>query len=1112
MEPPQNHGTTRDIFVTSLYFLFILFLSSFASRKAAMEMCNDLGGTLPVLDSEEDVGLFHAETGYMTLIYLGVTTNHDSASPDHYTWTDQSHLNFLTDVVGIYAPQAETYSAETGLIKNITLSNISTFGKCVALVYFPLLPSWKVVTLPCDVPFNVSLYCSGKVKHNNVEYNTTSSTIHIDTAGNNFIMINKDHYCSNDNDGIHWFQQDKVCLRVDRCLHKSFHNYYKCCEPHQLYVFQTDDAQSGKINDSSITGRFLSLFKAKFTARGERIGNALKVFFPVIYYNNTETIHTDKFLSVYVQEAYNYFWALKGAVDVVSITDPVNSHVLCANDTIQPVKATCHPSYFKCSDGTCVDDHLVCDGRQHCMNGEDETTCTGICTQSTGCALHCSYGNDCHCARGYFQCHNGGCIPVGKLCDGASNCADGSDEPITCTFASALTHRKRLEETWTNRKHQCLHEIQGEVFLELSYLFNITNEAGNNCSTNSSFLLEDIGIRALICTDNVRYYDDMYSIEFWCIYSYSWFPATGYAHCPCVNGYHLSSCENMHCIDTFKCLKSYCIKWNYVCDHMCDCPLCEDESICTNVSCPGMILHESAHGKVYCNEQADDRLAAVLIQASSYDLYTHAQSEMCAQVLNCNEANNSIVYLDLLYGDHLADHSHVTMEMMEFLIYCNTSYFNLVDTDAKYLQNMIAVQYLDLSHNNIRNNISFIFTRMTQLVYLDLSSNQLSHLRRFFLCVSSNLTYLFLQSNSLIYLHNYVFYVTKQLIYLHLSNNALRSRSVDSELLKMQSSLTKLFSDLPRLCCMVEPTANCEPKFTLFVSCSDMINSKFHFYLAWIIGITSSVCNITGIKVLLISFWTRGLLGKQPLTFIMSVNITLADMIASVCLTSLSFYNVYYKDSFGIHADAWRQSIGCYALELSIFVCTECSLIFSVYLAVVSYYKITSLIQKPHSIRKYLSIVVSVWLTIIVLGICKISIWEYFHANDFNYYCLPYQMIKVESTSIKTIQSCIIIANILLIVTYIFIQYCLFRYLLNHTKNTSGVFKTRIQNHKVAVRMSCLIVSHILTWTPLLVTQLVIMYWKNITPSTLLLILLASLPANLLVNPIILVKPFLTNK
>ena len=52
---------------------------------------------------------------------------------------------------------------------------------------------------------------------------------------------------------------------------------------------------------------------------------------------------------------------------------------------------------------------------------------------------------------------------------------------------------------------------------------------------------------------------------------------------------------------------------------------------------------------------------------------------------------NNIVYLDLLHGNHLGDNTHVTVEMMEFLIYCNITHYNLEDDDVKYLQNLTVV-------------------------------------------------------------------------------------------------------------------------------------------------------------------------------------------------------------------------------------------------------------------------------------------------------------------------------------------------------------------------------------------------------------------------------------
>ena len=197
------------------------------------------------------------------------------------------------------------------------------------------------------------------------------------------------------------------------------------------------------------------------------------------------------------------------------------------------------------------------------------------------------------------------------------------------------------------------------------------------------------------------------------------------------------------------------------------------------------------------------------------------------------------------------------------------------------------------------------------------------------------------------------------------------------------------------------------------------------------------------------------------------------------------------------------------SLELSILVGNKCSLIFSIYLAAGSYNQITSLVKKTHSIKKYLTIVILTWISMMLVGICRLITWNLHEANNFNYYYLPFQMMKTESLIIIGIQTGVIIIDILLIASYVFIQFLLLQYLRSHTKETSGVLKSRIQHRKIAIRMSCLITSNILTWMPVLVAQLFIMYGKDINPSTFLLVLLMSLPANLLVNPIIRVSPFI---
>ena len=57
----------------------------------------------------------------------------------------------------------------------------------------------------------------------------------------------------------------------------------------------------------------------------------------------------------------------------------------------------------------------------------------------------------------------------------------------------------------------------------------------------------------------------------------------------CRNAAHLQVCDSWVCHNSFKCLRSYCIPFQYVCDSQKDCPSGDDEESCSKgISCPGM--------------------------------------------------------------------------------------------------------------------------------------------------------------------------------------------------------------------------------------------------------------------------------------------------------------------------------------------------------------------------------------------------------------------------------------------------------------------------------------------------------------------------------------------
>lgn len=86
---------------------------------------------------------------------------------------------------------------------------------------------------------------------------------------------------------------------------------------------------------------------------------------------------------------------------------------------------------FQCDNGQCIDEFSVCDGKSDCVDGSDESMTQCI---TFGCP---DYG---------FRCGYGGCINMIKKCDQIKDCKDGSDED------PELCRSNIIEETSTTEK------------------------------------------------------------------------------------------------------------------------------------------------------------------------------------------------------------------------------------------------------------------------------------------------------------------------------------------------------------------------------------------------------------------------------------------------------------------------------------------------------------------------------------------------------------------------------------------------------------------------------------------------------------------------------------
>ena len=96
-----------------------------------------------------------------------------------------------------------------------------------------------------------------------------------------------------------------------------------------------------------------------------------------------------------------------------------------------------HPYVVACESGEYIWRDNLCDGMPDCYNQTDESNCPWLCrSKFNNLALKdCTscHEESCLCNSLFFQCHAGGCVDVGKVCDKERHCLDGSDESM-CFF------------------------------------------------------------------------------------------------------------------------------------------------------------------------------------------------------------------------------------------------------------------------------------------------------------------------------------------------------------------------------------------------------------------------------------------------------------------------------------------------------------------------------------------------------------------------------------------------------------------------------------------------------------------------------------------------------
>ena len=440
----------------------------------------------------------------------------------------------------------------------------------------------------------------------------------------------------------------------------------------------------------------------------------------------------------------------------------------------------CSPGkHFECSNGECILNSYICDGKFDCYDKSDELMCEfDLKSSSTICSAF------------FFRCSDNKCIPMSKLCDGISDCRTQNDE-VGCSIEA--------------------------------------NSIDNSHSITSRY------IEGPLCPDdwslcNTGNLGMCYPTHLHCVFEMSML-----FHCPQFE--HLRHCETHLCPTMFKCPEMYCIPIYLVCDGFRHCQSGEDERNCDLFKCVGLLrckgenkcIHPEniCDGIVHCKEQEDDETLCEMKSVPNHCVY-RGHAIKCMVLPRMTELISDLKAITILNTHLPLKFSFRRHYLSLMIIVINACTFHNKVLEYTILENMVNIVILDLKNNGIiaieKNAFNYmrklivlnlqgnaitalydnIFTGIISLPILNLSGQFIKYIEGCFCCRYNNLAILNISHNEIYSIKRFSFNNLK-LITLDLRFNNIHW--IDKHIL--HENIQNMYFDNAIICCYVKRYRSC---------------------------------------------------------------------------------------------------------------------------------------------------------------------------------------------------------------------------------------------------------------------------------------------------------------
>ena len=746
---------------------------------------------------------------------------------------------------------------------------------------------------------------------------------------------------------------------------------------------------------------------------------------------------------------------------------------------------------YLCKDGNYISSSLLCDGSKNCPSGEDEQICYCVkgnlkVTDFNFCSKVCR-APTCTCPTLFHQLPTGGCTKYVE---------EKYTYQIQYTFKDIKNQTKLVDDLipdFSDNKDE----------QELLYLLSTNKYRKNKCISkleNPCFL------------GHSKCYDQSNK----CVYELD---ANGFLK-SCRNGAHLEDCIYMSCAskNKFKCYRSYCVPFGYICDGKVDCPSGEDELSCGVKVCVGFLHCVNTSQCVHLNDVCDGNTDC---HFGDDETFCSLKQAVCP--LGCKCLGHAVVcdhfkitnLIDLQLFHHMIficiTNSPVsaTLTTVKFpsnvLFYIYTGNFLIDLSDILEFHSTVIdlpTKLLDVSNNTLKSILKEPLKPLWKLITLNMSLNQIDTISDFSFVGLGNLQQLDISFNKLRRVSSFLLGGLRSLTSLKIVDNYLQEINVHA--LQYSPKIQEIITDNYRLCC-VKPSAatKCHAAMEWPASCDDLISNQMLRKVMWVVFILILATNTANLLRL---FYFKN---KRNVRFNcfqgISVFVNVSDLACGLYMSVISAADLVYKGSFAVKDLLWRTHVPCYTAG-GIFIFFQISS-----LSVMLYMTFSRLmvVLNPFNTRfrntKYVfKSLILMYMFISMLSIALIMLYMRIQKNS----ALPNSLCNVfYDTTGDTMSNILVLLLAGAQITVSMSIFVLYLFLIIHVRRASGVLSaTNIFKTKdVVFQILLLTGSNILCWIPSAIIYLLSFYLKNYPKNLMTVTTILIIPINSIINPILIV-------